>query len=73
MYKPLLQRVGIPYKILYSTRSTFASLAAERGVSMLVISKCLGHSDLATTQRFYIRIGQLDQDNSREELEMFAA
>jgi len=73
MYKPLLERLRIPYKILYSTRSTFASLAAERGVSMLVISKCLGHSDLATTQRFYIRIGKLDEDISRDELEKFAA
>ncbi len=73
MYKPLLEQLGIPYKILYSTRSTFASLAAESGVSMLVISKCLGHGDLSTTQRFYIRIGKLNEDISRDELEKFAA
>lgn len=73
LYKPLLERLDIPYKILYCTRSTFASLAAERGVSMLVISKSLGHSNLATTQRFYIRNGQLDEEISRDELEKLAA
>lgn len=72
-YKPLLEKLNIPYKILYCTRSTFASLAAESGVSMLLISKMLGHSQLSTTQRFYIRTGQLDEEISRDELEKFAA
>lgn len=72
-YKPLLEKLNIPYKILYCTRSTFASLAAESGVSMLLISKMLGHSQLSTTQRFYIRLGQLNEEMSRDELEKFAA
>lgn len=72
MYKPLLERLGIPYKILYCTRSTFASLAVEKGVGMPTVSRCLGHSNIATTQRFYIRMGNLDVEVSRSELQSLA-
>lgn len=69
MYKPLLKRLQIRYIIMYSTRHTFASLAIENGVSMTTISNCLGHSNISTTQRYYVRIGNLDHEKSRGELE----
>jgi len=71
-YKPMLKRLGIPFKILYNGRSTFASLAFEKGVSMLTVSKCLGHKNIATTQRYYIRMGNVDHDTTRAELESLA-
>jgi integrase len=71
-FKPMLKRLEIPYKILYSTRATFASIAVEKGISVPIVSTCLGHSNIATTQRYYIRMGNLDTDNTRSELEKMA-
>ena len=68
-YKPMLKRLGIPFRILYNSRSTFASLAFEKGVSISTVSKCLGHKNIATTQRFYIRTGNVDYEGTRAELE----
>ena len=69
MYKPLLKKLDIPYRIMYNSRHTFASLAVENGVSIATVAQCLGHSTTMTTQRFYVRMGNLDLDNSRNELE----
>lgn len=72
MYKPLLKRLGIPYKILYCTRSTFASLAVENGARIPTVSQCLGHRHISTTERYYIRMGNLDLEASRMELQRMA-
>ena len=69
MYKPLLKKLGIPYRIMYNSRHTFASLAVENGVSIATVAQCLGHSTTMTTQRFYVRMGNLNLDNARNELE----
>ena len=71
-FKPMLKQLNIPYKLLYSTRHTFASLAVEHGVSVSIVSQCLGHNNISTTQRFYIRMGNLDFENSRAALEKLA-
>ena len=71
-FKPLLKKLDIPYKKLYNTRHTFASIAVEHGVSLPTIATCLGHSSIATTQQFYVRMGNLDYDKSRDELERLA-
>ena len=72
MFKPLLKRLNIPFRKLYSTRATFASLAIEQGISVAIVSLCLGHSTTATTQRYYVRFGHLDATNTRLELEKIA-
>ncbi|WP_172633611.1 tyrosine-type recombinase/integrase [Sulfuricurvum kujiense] len=71
-FKPMLERLGIPYKILYCTRATFASIAVEKGISIPIVSTCLGHGNIATTQRYYIRMGNIDTENTRIELEKMA-
>lgn len=70
--RKLLLKLNIPVRILYSTRATFSSLAAEKGVSMPVVSQSLGHTNISTTQRYYVRLGNMEQDNFRAELENLA-
>jgi integrase len=72
MFKPMLEFLNIKYLIMYSSRHTFSSLAIENGVSMTTVSNCLGHSNISTTQRYYVRMGNLDYDKSRAELESLA-
>lgn len=71
-FKPLLQELNIPYKKLYNTRHTFASIAVENGISLPTVATCLGHRTVATTQQFYVRLGNLDYNKSRNELERLA-
>lgn len=42
----------------YTARKTAAMLLSERGVSIDVISKILGHSSINTTQRYYVKISE---------------
>lgn len=53
-YKPLLERLGIPYKVPHATRHTYASRAAASGMKPEVLQKILGHSDYSTTANIYI-------------------
>lgn len=72
-FKPMLQRLGIAYKGLYQTRHTFASLSVQNGISMHIVKECMGHKDISTTQRFYLRFGNLDQVDVRKQLEGLTA
>lgn len=72
-FKPMLQRLGIAYKGLYQTRHTFASLSVQNGISMHIVKECMGHKDISTTQRFYLRFGNLDQVDVRNQLENLTA
>jgi integrase len=65
-FKPLLKRLGIPYRGLYALRHTFASLAAQRGVPMVAIQKQLGHQELSTTLKFYIQYDLLGENKDRD-------
>jgi integrase len=46
----------LPYVPPTNLRHTWATLAVERGVDIAVVSKCLGHADITTTARYYVRI-----------------
>ena len=72
-YKPMLKRLGLPYRILYSTRATFASLAMEEGIPLSTISKCLGHSSVDVTSRHYIRLNRANKFLIKEQLEKLSA
>ena len=51
--------LNVPIKITtYTARKTAAKLLHERGVSIDVISKILGHTSVLTTQRHYLNVSQ---------------
>jgi integrase len=54
-WKPLLKRCGMAHKVMYNTRHTFASLMLLNGEDVLWVSKMLGHSNVSTTMRYYIK------------------
>ena len=54
-WKPLLKRCAMAYRVLYNTRHTFASLMLLNGEDVLWVSKMLGHSDVSTTTKYYIK------------------
>ena len=72
-YKPMLERLGIEYQVLYNTRHTFASIAIENNIPLATVSRCLGHATLSTTERFYLQFGNMDQNDMRDQLESLSA
>ncbi len=57
--KPLLKELDIPYKTLYATRHTYASLLIENNVPITYVQKMLGHANLSTTM-LYIKNTLMD-------------
>lgn len=54
-FQPLLKRVGVRYKSLYSLRHTFATMQLSGGNDLTYISNQLGHKEVGTTSKFYIK------------------
>ena len=70
--KPLLKRLKIEYKTLYATRASMASIASENSLPLPLIQQMLGHKDIATTQRYYLKNGLLDAVSSLEYVNQLA-
>jgi len=60
--KPLLLKLGIPYRTLYATRHSFASLAVEKNIPLTYVQKQLGHAKLSTTMDYYVKNGFINQN-----------
>ncbi len=55
-WKNLLIRTGHSYRKFYQTRHTFASIMLSEGEDIIWVSKVmLGHSEVATTYKFYAK------------------
>ena len=55
-WKNLLLRTGYAYRKFYQTRHTFASIMLSKGEDIIWVSKImLGHSEVATTYKFYAK------------------
>jgi integrase len=55
-WKNLLLRTGYAYRKFYQTRHTFASIMLSKGEDIMWVSKImLGHSEVATTYKFYAK------------------
>ncbi len=62
-FKPLLEECKIDYRTLYALRHSFASLSAQKGIPMSLISKQLGHRDISITMKYYVKHNLLDNAN----------
>ena len=54
-FKPLLERIGVRYKTLYSLKHSYASHLLAGGQSIDYIAKQLGHCDIKHTFDYYIK------------------
>ncbi len=52
----LAEAAGVPTIRLHDCRHTFATIALRRGVQATIVSRYLGHSDIATTLRTYAHV-----------------
>ncbi|WP_310438734.1 site-specific integrase [Sulfuricurvum sp.] len=68
-YKPMLERLGIRFRRLYSSRHTFASISHDKGIPVATISQCLGHRDTEVTSKYYLLSGNRNQDEVRRQME----
>jgi integrase len=52
-WKPLLTHLGIPYRVPYSTRHTFASHCVAQGIPLTEIAQMLGHKSITQIAQTY--------------------
>lgn len=55
MFARTLKHCGIIYRQPYNTRHTFATMMLLGGEDVLWVSKMLGHSNISTTMKYYIK------------------
>jgi len=60
-FKTACRKVGVPWGNFKALRTTAATWADEAGASMESVQRALGHADIRTTQRFYVRAGVRSQ------------
>jgi site-specific recombinase XerD len=66
-FKKIVRKSNLNEKIhFHSLRHSFASLLAQKGVSLYIIKELLGHEDLTTTQIY----SHLQQQNLKEAINM---
>jgi integrase/recombinase XerD len=53
----------------YTARKTAAKILSEKGVTIDVISKILGHTSVLTTQRYYLNVSQKRVENETKHLQ----
>lgn len=64
-WKPLLKRCKMKYQKLYNTRHSFATIMLIGGEDIVWVSRMLGHSDVTTTMKYYIKyIGGNNQNRA---------
>ena len=64
----LCHDANIPIITFHSIRHTHASILLFQGVSILAVSKRLGHSNVTTTQEIYLHIIKEMQERERESI-----
>lgn len=70
-WKPLLQRLVIPYRGFHHVRHTAATEMLRRGVQIKVVSAILGHANIETTLSIYSHWIPDDMSNAANTMENF--
>lgn len=52
---PLFKKTNVPYRNLYQTRHTYASMMVSGGEYFPWVSSQMGHETLLMTARYYVR------------------
>ena len=65
-----LEEAGVPYRKLHATRHTFATRCLRRGISLLAVSRMLGHASIKTTADLYAHLAVEDYAAELELLEV---
>jgi integrase len=60
-FKAACRRAGVQWGSFKALRTTAATWADEDGAPIESVQKALGHADIRTTQRFYVRAGVRSQ------------
>ena len=68
LYRKVFARAGVHDGSSHRFRHRFAVAALESGVDIRVVSKCLGHKSLPTTERFYAKWNVKQQATLENEL-----
>lgn len=64
VWYPALDRVGLERRPPYALRHTFATLALTPGATIEWVSRYMGHADIRTTLRHYVRfLPEIDTRN----------
>lgn len=53
IWKPILESLGMPYRVPYAGRHTVASMAIEQGIPLTGIAYLMGHSDTTMVMKQY--------------------
>lgn len=53
-WKRFLKRIKIPYKKFHSIRDSYATSLVRRGAKILDVKDLLGHSNIKTTEKYYL-------------------
>jgi integrase len=64
VFKPLLERVGLPPIRFHDLRHTFATLSLEAGVPVKQVSAMLGHASIAITLDLYAHATERMEDQA---------
>ena len=70
LWAPLLRNLNLPYRKIYQTRHTAASLWLAAGENVMWVSKVLGHADVHTT---LTRYAAYSRDLTRQDGSAFEA
>ncbi|MGZ7238642.1 tyrosine-type recombinase/integrase, partial [Streptococcus pyogenes] len=56
-FRRLCNRIGLPMSAqMYCLRHGWATKAIQRGVPIMLVSKCLGHARTAITEQVYVHL-----------------
>ncbi len=56
VFRPVLEKLGLEPRVLYSLRHSFGTRAVEQGMNLYQVAQLMGHASIETTMRNYIHL-----------------